>query len=58
MTLKTPTRNFVKNEKGGKVISVNLLDNSGEIRCTFFDELCDKHENIEVLLILCLNLVN
>ena len=42
-------RTFVKNEKEGKVFSINLLDDSGEIRCSFFDELCEKHAHLEVL---------
>ena len=47
---KTNVKSFSKGEKQGQVFSMNILDDSGEIRCTFFDELCEKYKDIEVSL--------
>lgn len=48
ITFKSPVRNWEKDNKRGKLFSVNLLDDSGEIRCTIFDNHCDKFANIQV----------
>ncbi|KAF8786558.1 replication protein A 70 kDa DNA-binding subunit-like [Argiope bruennichi] len=46
VTNKTPLRTYSNSRGEGKVFSVNLLDESGEIKATGFNDTADKYYNM------------
>jgi len=49
VTNKPPIRTWSNSRGEGKLFSIDLLDDSGEIRCTAFRDACDKfYDMIEV----------
>ncbi|GBM05833.1 Replication protein A DNA-binding subunit [Araneus ventricosus] len=46
VTSKTPLRTYSNSRGEGKVFSVNLLDESGEIKATGFNDTADKYYNM------------
>lgn len=49
VTNKTPIREWNNARGSGKLFSIDLLDESGEIRATMFNAECDRfHDMIEV----------
>jgi len=49
VTSKTPVRTWANARGEGKLFSMDLIDESGEIRATAFKEQCDKYyDMIEV----------
>lgn len=49
VTSKSPIRTWSNSRGEGKLFSMDLIDESGEIRCTAFRDLCDKfYDMIEV----------
>ncbi|CAL1288199.1 unnamed protein product [Larinioides sclopetarius] len=46
VTSKTPLRTYSNSRGEGKVFSVNLLDESGEIKATGFNDTADKYFNL------------
>lgn len=49
VTNKSPIRTWSNSRGEGKLFSMDLIDESGEIRCTAFRDMCDKfYDVIEV----------
>lgn len=49
VTSKSPVRTWANARGEGKLFSIDLVDESGEIRATAFKEQCDKfYDMIEV----------
>jgi len=49
VTSKSPIRTWSNSRGEGKLFSMDLIDESGEIRCTAFRDMCDKfYDMIEV----------
>lgn len=49
VTNKSPIRTWSNSRGEGQLFSLDLLDESGEIRCTAFRDLCDKfYDRIEI----------
>lgn len=49
VTTKSPVRTWANARGEGKLFSIDLIDESGEIRATAFKEQCDKfYDMIEV----------
>ncbi|XP_012231039.1 replication protein A 70 kDa DNA-binding subunit [Linepithema humile] len=49
VTHKPPIRTWSNSRGEGKLFSIDLIDDSGEIRCTAFRDMCDKfYDMIEV----------
>lgn len=49
MTNKSAIRTWSNSRGEGKLFSMDLIDESGEIRCTAFRDMCDKfYDMIEV----------
>lgn len=52
VTSKSPIRTWSNSRGEGKLFSMDLIDESGEIRCTAFRDSCDKfYDMIEVCII-------
>jgi replication factor A1 len=50
VTAKSPVRTWANARGEGKLFSLDLIDESGEIRATAFKEQCDKfYDMIEVM---------
>lgn len=49
ITSKSPIKTWSNSRGEGKLFSMDLIDESGEIRCTAFRDLCDKfYDMLEV----------
>ena len=46
VTNKSDIRRWSNSRGEGHLFSMDLLDETGEIRCTAFKEMCDKYYNI------------
>lgn len=52
VTNKSPIKTWSNSRGEGKLFSMDLIDESGEIRCTAFRDMCDKfYDMIEVCVV-------